>query len=228
MELSAHRSPFLLLSALPSPSGSIAQTVVSLIRSRRTNLRRRGDDRAMRGAERALLAVIDSRTTTDQILNIVELSDLVALFDVATAHRVVGVVHKRLIDAGVDLPEGLAARLDRERLRSAALQLAAHQSIGAVAAAIDRQFLVVKGPILGSLWYGDPTLRRFGDIDLLVRRQRLRRCHRGVAGCRLRRALDELGRVSSFTAWRRFRSRTRTQWSTSIGIWSRLERLDGS
>lgn len=142
-----------------------------------------------------LLALVDSRTTRDQIVNLVERVDLKAVFDVATAHRVVGVVHQRLIDAGVDLPEGLAARLDRERLRSAALQLAAYQSIGAVAAAVGNRFLVVKGPVLGAAWYGDPSLRRYGDIDLLVRR-----CEFGDVIA----ALGEAGFVELSTNWEGF------------------------
>ena len=117
-----------------------------------------------------LLAVVDVRTPRDRISELVERADLTALLEVARMHRVVGVLHQRLIDAGVDLPQPVAAQLERERVGAAAMQLASYQTLAAIARALDHPFLVVKGPVLGAAWYGDPSLRRFSDVDVLVRR----------------------------------------------------------
>ncbi len=121
-------------------------------------------------AGRLLLAVVDVRTPRDRIGELVERADLTALLEVARTHRVVGVLHQRLIDAGVDLPQPVAAQLERERVGAAAMQLASYQTLAAIARALDHPFLVVKGPVLGAAWYGDPSLRRFSDVDVLVRR----------------------------------------------------------
>ena len=50
------------------------------------------------------------------------------------------------------------------------LQLSSYRTIAAVADAVGEPFLVVKGPVLGAVWYGDPSVRQFSDIDVLVRR----------------------------------------------------------
>jgi hypothetical protein len=49
-----------------------------------------------------------STDAVDQITDMVGQVDLVALFEVADSHRVLEIVHQRLLDAGVDLPEPLA------------------------------------------------------------------------------------------------------------------------
>jgi hypothetical protein len=56
-------------------------------------------------------------------------------------------------------------------LKAAALHLASCQTIAAISNAAEHQFLVVKGPVLGASGYGDPSLRRFSDIDVLVPRR---------------------------------------------------------
>jgi hypothetical protein len=124
-----------------------------------------------REAGRILLALVDTRTTPNGIHAMVERVDVTALVDVATSHRVIGLVHRRLVDAGVDLPQRLAARLERERALAAALQLKSYRTIAAINSAMKCPFLVVKGAALGAVWYRDPSLRWFTDVDVLVRRR---------------------------------------------------------
>ena len=118
-----------------------------------------------------LLAMIDSRTSADRIVEIASSIDYPRLFEVARVHRVVGLVHQRLVDVGVDLPASAAARFQDERTRAAMVQLSSYRTIAAVADAVGKPFLVVKGPVLGAVWYGDPSVRQFSDIDVLVRRR---------------------------------------------------------
>ena len=97
-------------------------------------------------------------------------SDLAALVDVARVHGVLGLVHRRLVDAGVALPEPVAVRLERERVLTAARQLDAYRTIAAIDRAVDHPVLVVKGPVLSAAWYDDPYVRSFSDVDVLVHR----------------------------------------------------------
>ena len=76
---------------------------------------------AVREPGRLLLAVLDPRTEPrHQVVDMVALIDLAALVDVARVHGVLGLVHRRLVDAGVELPEPVAVRLERERVLTAA------------------------------------------------------------------------------------------------------------
>jgi hypothetical protein len=124
-----------------------------------------------RDAWRLLLALIDSRTTADRIIGLTDAADYPALLAVAQAHRVLGVVHRRLVDAGVDLPRPWAARFQRYRSSAALAQLASYRTIAGIVDAVSLPLLVVKGPVLGAVWYGDPSVRRFSDVDVLVRRR---------------------------------------------------------
>jgi hypothetical protein len=125
---------------------------------------------SQREAARLLLALIDSRTPADRIVELSGSMDYSALLDVARVHRVIGLVHRRLVDAGVDIPQPVAAYFQEERARAAMLQLDSYTTIAAISDAVREPFLVLKGPVLGSMWYGDPSVRRFSDIDVLVRR----------------------------------------------------------
>ena len=88
---------------------------------------------AVREAGHVLLALIDTRTERYRVVDVVESIDLRALIDVARAHRVTALVHRRLVDAGVDLPPSVATGLQRERISSAALQLTSYRTIAAIA-----------------------------------------------------------------------------------------------
>jgi hypothetical protein len=126
---------------------------------------------SQREAARQVLALIDSRTPSDRVVEIASSVDYPRLFEVARIHRVVGLIHQRLVDAGVDLPASAAARFQDERARAAMAQLSSYRTTAAVADAVGEPFLVVKGPVLGAAWYGDPSVRQFSDIDVLVRRR---------------------------------------------------------
>ena len=121
-------------------------------------------------AGRALLAVVDTRTPPERIAGLVDGVDLDALLDAARVHRVVGVLHQRLDDAGIALPAPVAARLAAARFAATGQQLVAYHALAAITAALGESFLVVKGPVLGAVWYGEPSRRQFSDIDVLVRR----------------------------------------------------------
>ena len=142
----------------------------------------------VREAGHVLLALIDTRTERDRVVEVVESIDLRALVDVARAHRVIALVHRRLVDAGVDLPPSVATGLQRERTSSAALQLTSYRTIAAIRGAVESPFLVVKGPVLGVAWYRDPSLRWFTDVDVLVRRQDFGQVIDGLVGA----GFDEL------------------------------------
>jgi hypothetical protein len=74
------------------------------------------------------------------------------------------------------IPEWVSkAAADRERRRRAETLSRALITIDMVAqlTAEGIEAIVLKGPAIGSLGYGDVSLRAFGDIDLLVRRHDL-------------------------------------------------------
>jgi len=101
------------------------------------------------------------------------------LLELAAEHGVLGHLAARLgkMDGVTYLPETKQALLDSQRaqnfvtLRMTAelfrvLDQFASAGIGA---------LVVKGPILAVRAYGDPAMRSYGDLDLLVRQRDIRR-----------------------------------------------------
>jgi hypothetical protein len=124
-----------------------------------------------REAARQVLALIDSLTPVDRIFEIADSVDYPRLIEVARVHRVVGLVHQRLVSVGVDIPPSAATRFQDERTRAAVQQLSSYLTIAAVVEAVEESFLVVKGPVLGTVWYDDPSVRQFSDIDVLVRRR---------------------------------------------------------
>jgi hypothetical protein len=93
------------------------------------------------------------------------------LADAAGFHGVEGFVHRQLGDAGV-LPGPVADALREDFFR---VMMTRHQvltDLRAVASALDGadvEFLVVKGPSLAEVLYGDPLLRAYQDLDLVVR-----------------------------------------------------------
>lgn len=106
-------------------------------------------------------------------------ADWPKLLVLAEDHGVTGHLAARLrgLDASLVPPETLQALLERQRaqiffsLRMVAelfrlLDLFASERVGA---------LVVKGPVLAVQAYGDPAMRSYGDLDLLVRQRDIRR-----------------------------------------------------
>ncbi len=106
-------------------------------------------------------------------------ADWSKLLQLAEDHGVMGHLAARLrgFDASLVPPETMQAFLERQRaqiffsLRIAAelfrlLDLFASEGIGA---------LVVKGPVLAVQAYGDPAMRSYADLDLLVRQRDIRR-----------------------------------------------------
>jgi hypothetical protein len=97
--------------------------------------------------------------------------DWFRLVRLADQHRVVPIVYAAL---GANWPGPIAA-LERLRgdaagisLKSIALAREAVR-LAALIEAAGIPVIVIKGPVLASVAYGNPGLRQFGDIDLLVR-----------------------------------------------------------
>ncbi len=106
-------------------------------------------------------------------------ADWPKLLLLAEDHGVMGHLAARLrgLDASLVPPETMQALLERQRaqiffsLKMTAelfrlLDLFASEGIGALA---------VKGPVLSVQAYGDPAMRSYGDLDLLVRQRDIRR-----------------------------------------------------
>ncbi len=91
------------------------------------------------------------------------------LVELAAYHRVPGVVYRSLVDLGVDDGRlgGLRATYQGAALGHGRCLL---ELVGAVdfLAALDRPWLVVKGPVLTDIGYRDPGARLYEDLDLLV------------------------------------------------------------
>ena len=126
-----------------------------------------------------LLECASWRPDSVRIIELVHSADGPSLLALAEDHGVVGHLAARLLRLleGLVPPEILQALRERQRaqtfvsLRMTAelfrlLDRFASKAIGA---------LVVKGPVLGVQAYGDPAMRDYGDLDLLVRQRDIRR-----------------------------------------------------
>ncbi len=80
-------------------------------------------------------------------------------------------MNRRLNATGV-VPERLAVRLEASSAANQAARLHAQRSIHALDDTLSVPFLVVKGIVLATQWYADPSEREFSDIDVLVHRAR--------------------------------------------------------
>ncbi len=108
-----------------------------------------------------------ARCTTLGPLPCIEGIDVVRLAAVARRHRVEGLVAHGLRQTGLDVPAEIEqAAFDRA---AAALRIAADaQRIGALFKAAGIDWIVVKGPPLAALAYGNAALKMSRDLDLLV------------------------------------------------------------
>jgi len=94
----------------------------------------------------------------------VDLDELVAL---AASHRVSGYLVRALRASDRPLPAVLAA----EHGGVVASHLRSLRSLAVVAGALDAagiDWVVVKGPVLATMWHRDPGSRAYDDLDLLV------------------------------------------------------------
>jgi hypothetical protein len=91
------------------------------------------------------------------------------LVEMACHHRVPGVVYRSLVDLGID-DEGYAGLRVAYQMASLAhgrclLEVAA---LTDTLAGLEQPWLVVKGPVLAEIGYGDPGARLYEDLDLVV------------------------------------------------------------
>ena len=97
-------------------------------------------------------------------------ADWDATLDLAEQHGVLGLLSGRL-NAGTMPPEALQRLRDQQRRRTFSalaltgelFQLCERLGVAGLAA------LPVKGPVLSQRAYGDPAVRQYGDLDLLIR-----------------------------------------------------------
>lgn len=106
---------------------------------------------------------------------------------IAESHKLAALVAARLTAAGVvdALPPALQRRVLQARLEAVQRAAQAERTLATVAAAFDADglpFFVVKGSILAHQVYGAPHLRRFADVDLVVRRADVARAEALLAG----------------------------------------------
>jgi hypothetical protein len=126
-----------------------------------------------------LLECASSQPDAQRLSALVQMANGARLLELAAEHGVLGHLAARLAktDGGTRLQETRQALLDGQRaqnfvtLRMTAelfrvLDQFASAGIGA---------LVVKGPVLAVRAYGDPAMRTYGDLDLLVRQRDIRR-----------------------------------------------------
>lgn len=93
----------------------------------------------------------------------------------ATAHKVAALLAARLAASGLDggLDQRLRQRLDAARADAVRRGQAAERTLAALGEAFGAAgvpFFIVKGSALAHRVYGDPHLRRFADVDVVVRR----------------------------------------------------------
>jgi hypothetical protein len=106
-------------------------------------------------------------------------ADWTQLLPLAQEHGVLGhlAVHVRELDESL-LPAEIRQMLlehHREQVFSTLSMMAELFRLLKLFAAKDIPALIVKGPVLAMRAYGDPTMRSYGDLDLLVRQRDIRR-----------------------------------------------------
>ncbi len=117
-----------------------------------------------------LRAALGTSTTDAELAAIALATPLDGLAELAAFHRVEGATHARLVAIdGLDPVELELLRLARQR--AVQQHLITLRSLGTFAAAMASQeipWVAFKGPVLASLLYGEPGLRTYHDLDVLV------------------------------------------------------------
>jgi hypothetical protein len=101
-----------------------------------------------------------------------EEADWEFLFRALPRHGVLSLLHHRLKAAGAEhLPAGIRERLRDYYLRNARRNMVLCAELGRLVDLLQAEGVPVipfKGPLLAVIAHGDPTLREFGDLDLLI------------------------------------------------------------
>jgi len=126
-----------------------------------------------------LLECVSPAHDRERLLDLVRSVNWTCLLALAEEHGVAGHLAACFVEFGESLvpSEARQALVERKRLQNLStlrlnaelfrvLEIFASEKIGA---------LVVKGPVLAVEAYGDPAIRSYGDLDLLVRQRDIRR-----------------------------------------------------
>jgi hypothetical protein len=98
-------------------------------------------------------------------------SDWQAFFYHAELHGVASLLHQALRESGYELPEEEAVALERRGAAGRLVLQHQYQGLSSVLGTLEKAGFrpaVLKGPVLAERLYGDPLLRFWSDLDLLV------------------------------------------------------------
>jgi len=100
--------------------------------------------------------------------------DWTRFWDLACRHSVTPLLHRSLppVAAGCPVPAGVLAQAEHAYSLNALRNALRYDALGALLQALraaNVPVIVLKGAALAERIYGDPALRVFGDVDLLVR-----------------------------------------------------------
>jgi hypothetical protein len=135
----------------------------------------RSERRALRDLLLAATASAGRSVADPRLPGLVASAPIDALPEAAELHRVSGCVHQAL--CGVPgVPDSVMDALAAARHAAARVHLGFSGALAQIAQAWNGagiSWLVMKGPVLTSVLYGDPGFRSYGDLDLLVARRSL-------------------------------------------------------
>jgi len=105
-------------------------------------------------------------------------ADWAWILERARAHKLIGMIATRSSEAGLDemLPDSVRAELVMEREKGIAHGVAVSRTLAEVRGllgGLDCPFFVVKGSVYAHEIYGNPAMRRFSDIDIVIPHERL-------------------------------------------------------
>jgi hypothetical protein len=126
-----------------------------------------------------LLECASPRSDVRKLSELIQTADWPRLLCLAEEHGVVGhlAAASRKLDSALIPPEIEKALADQQRAQVlSSLRMTAELfRVLECFASVGIEALVVKGPVLAVEAYGDPAMRRYGDLDLLVRGRDIRR-----------------------------------------------------